>query len=97
MLALVVLNAYCFGANFVERFVNYQTWHLIPAEAFKAYHSAQQPLIQAFVVAPAAVGFVLQLWRRPARAPPAVCAEDRPHRLAPSLSVSQAIATAGLR
>ncbi len=62
VLAILVLNAYCFGANCVERFVNYQTWHLIPAEAFKAYHRAQQPLIQAFVVAPMAVGLVLQMW-----------------------------------
>ena len=59
---IVLLNAYCFGANCVERFVNYQTWNLIPADAFRAYHRAQQPLIQAFVVAPMAVGFVLQLW-----------------------------------
>jgi hypothetical protein len=62
VLAVVLLNAYCFGANCVERFVNYQTWNLIPAEAFKAYHRAQQPLIQAFVVAPMALGFVLQIW-----------------------------------
>jgi hypothetical protein len=44
----------------VERFVNYQTWNLIPADAFKVYHKAQQPLIQAFVVAPMALGFVLK-------------------------------------
>ena len=62
MIAIVLLNGYCFGANWVERFVNYGTWHLIPADAFKAYHRAQQPLIQAFVVAPMAVGFVLQIW-----------------------------------
>jgi hypothetical protein len=62
VLAVVLLNAYCFGANCVERFVNYQTWNLIPAGAFKAYHRAQQPLIQAFVVAPMALGFVLQIW-----------------------------------
>jgi hypothetical protein len=62
VLAVVLLNAYCLGANCVERFVNYQTWHLIPAHAFKAYHRAQQPLIQAFVVAPMAVGFALQVW-----------------------------------
>ena len=60
--AVVLLNASCFGANCVERFVNYQTWNLIPAEAFRAYHQAQQPLIQAFVVAPMCLGFVLQLW-----------------------------------
>ena len=62
VLAVVLLNAYCFGAICVERFVNYQTWHLIPADAFGTYHRAQQPPIQAFVVAPMAVGFVLQLW-----------------------------------
>ncbi len=60
--AVIVLNAYCLGANCVERFVNYQTWHLIPAEAFKPYHRAQQPLILAFVVAPMWVGLVLQIW-----------------------------------
>ena len=59
---IVLLNAYCFGANCVERFVNYQTWSFIPADAFQAYHRAQQPLIQAFVVAPMVVGFVLQIW-----------------------------------
>ncbi len=59
---LVLLNAYCFGADCVERFVNYRTWSLIPAEAFQAYHRAQQPLIQAFVVAPMVVGFALQIW-----------------------------------
>ena len=65
VIAVVLLNGYCFGANWVERFVNYQTWHLIPADAFRAYHRAQQPLIQAFrgradgnwVRAPAMVGF----------------------------------------
>ena len=62
VVAVVLLNAYSSGANCVERFVNYQTWHLIPANAFKAYHRAQQPLIQAFVVAPMAFGFVLQIW-----------------------------------
>jgi hypothetical protein len=62
VLSVVLLNAYCFGANCVERFVNYQTWPLIPAEAFKAYHRAQQPRIQAFVVAPMVVGFALQVW-----------------------------------
>jgi hypothetical protein len=62
LVAVILLNAYCFGANCVERFVNYQTWRLIPADAFQAYHRAQQPLIQAFVVAPMAIGFVLQIW-----------------------------------
>ena len=59
---VILLNAYCFGANWVERFVNYQTWTLIPADAFQAYHKAQQSLIQAFVVTPMGIGFVLQLW-----------------------------------
>jgi hypothetical protein len=62
VVTVVLLNAYCFGANCVERFVNYQTWHLIPVDAFKAYHRAQQPLIQAFVVAPMAAAVVLQVW-----------------------------------
>jgi hypothetical protein len=62
VLGIVLLNAYSFGANCVERFVNYQTWPLIDAASFKAYHKAQQPLIQIFVVAPIAVGFVLQIW-----------------------------------
>ncbi len=59
--AVVLLNAYCFGANCVERFVNYQTWSRIPADAFRAYHRAQQPLIQAFVIAPMVAGFALQM------------------------------------
>jgi hypothetical protein len=71
VLAVVLLNAYCFGANCVERFVNYQSWNLIPADAFQAYHRAQQPLIQAFVVAPMAVGFALQVWLS-FRVPPGV-------------------------
>jgi len=60
--AIVLLNAYCFGDNCVERFVNYRTWNLIPADAFKAYHRAQQPLIQAFVVSPMSIRFLLQMW-----------------------------------
>jgi hypothetical protein len=62
VLAIILLNAYCFGANCVERFVNYRTWKLIPADAFKAYHRAQQPLIQVFVVVPMVLGLLLQLW-----------------------------------
>ena len=72
---IVLLNAYCFGANCVERFVNYATWPLIAADSFKAYHKAQQPLIQTFVVAPIAAGLCLQiwfLWNVPARVSPAV-------------------------
>lgn len=61
VIAIVLLNVYCFGANCVERFVNYQTWNLIPTDAFKAYHRAQQPLILAFVAAPTAIAFVLQM------------------------------------
>ncbi len=67
VIAVVLLNAYCFGANCVERFVNYRTWELISSGAFKAYHQAQEPMIQIFVAAPMAVGFVLQVglafWR----------------------------------
>ena len=62
VIAVILLNGYCLGANAVERFVNYQTWHLVGAEGFRAYHQAQQPLIQTFVVAPVAVGFMLQTW-----------------------------------
>ncbi len=61
-IAIILLNAYSFGANCVERFVNYQTWPLIASKSFKAYHKAQQPLIQIFVVAPMALGFLLQIW-----------------------------------
>jgi hypothetical protein len=60
--AVVLLNGYSFGANCVERFVNYATWHLIPTDAFKAYHRAQQPKILAFVVGPTVLGLVLQVW-----------------------------------
>jgi len=41
ILAVVLLNPFCCGANCVERFVNYQTWSLIPADGFKAYHRSQ--------------------------------------------------------
>ena len=74
-IAIILLNAYSFGANCVERFVNYQTWPLVAAKSFKAYHNAQQPLIQIFVVAPMAIGFLLQiwfLWNIPTRVHPAV-------------------------
>jgi hypothetical protein len=62
VLAVVLLSAYCAGANCMERFVNYQTWNLIPAEAFQACNRAQEPLIQAFVVAPMSIEFALQVW-----------------------------------
>jgi hypothetical protein len=62
IIGLVVVNCYTFGANCVERFVNYQTWPYIPSRFFRAYHRAQQPLILAFVVAPQAASFLLQLW-----------------------------------
>jgi hypothetical protein len=62
VIGIILLNAYSCGANCVERFVNYQTWPLIAVDSFKAYHKAQQPLIQSFVVAPVAIGFLLQVW-----------------------------------
>jgi hypothetical protein len=62
VLGIILLNTYSFGANCVERFVNYQTWPLIPPSSFQAYHKAQQPLIQYFVVAPIAIGLMLQMW-----------------------------------
>jgi hypothetical protein len=61
VIAIILLNAYSLGANCVERFVNYQTWPLIPADSFKAYHKAQQPLILSFVVAPVVIGLLLQI------------------------------------
>ncbi len=61
IISIVVVNCYTFGANCVERFVNYQTWPHIPHRFFRAYHRAQQPLILAFVVVPQALSFVLQV------------------------------------
>jgi hypothetical protein len=61
VIGTVLLNAYSVGANCVERFVNYQTWPLIPADSFTAYHKAQQPLILFFVVAPVVIGLLLQI------------------------------------
>jgi hypothetical protein len=60
-IAIVLLNAYTFGASCVERFVNYQTWPLLSAADFAAYHRAQQPWIIRFVVVPVALSFVLQI------------------------------------
>jgi hypothetical protein len=58
-------NFYCIGASCVERFVNYQTWlllgTLLDQEGFKAYHRAQEPLIQASIVFPLLISFVFQL------------------------------------
>ena len=68
VVAVVMLNAYSVGANCVERFVNYGSWHRLADSDFAAYHRAQQPTILAFVVAPLAISFLLQgllLWRRP--------------------------------
>ena len=61
VLAVVMLNAYSVGANCVERFVNYGSWHLLAGSDFATYHRAQQPSILAFVVAPLAISFLLQV------------------------------------
>ncbi len=61
IVALVLLNGYSFGAGMVERFVNYQTWHLIPPSAFQAYHRAQSRAIQIVIVLPLAASFLLQM------------------------------------
>ena len=61
VLAIILLNGYCFGANCVERFVNYQTWPNIDTASFQAYHRAQAPLIRIVVVVPLCITFALQL------------------------------------
>jgi hypothetical protein len=61
VITIILLNAYCFGANCVERFVNYQTWPNIGAASFQAYHRAQAPLIRIVVVVPLCITFALQL------------------------------------
>ena len=61
IIALVLSNGYCFGANCVERFVNYQTWPRIDTGSFQAYHRAQAPLIRWFVVAPLGISTLLQI------------------------------------
>ena len=69
---VVVLNAYSLGANCVERFVNYQTWHQLGDSNFGPYHRSQQPYVLGFVVGPLALGLLLQvllLFDRPQRAP----------------------------
>jgi len=68
VVAVVMLNAYCAGANCVERFVNYGSWQHLTDSDVPAYHRAQQPSILTFVVAPLAISFLLQmllLWHRP--------------------------------
>lgn len=68
VVVVVMFNAYSFGANCVERFVNYGSWQQLSGSDFAAYHRAQQPSILAFVVAPLAVSSffqVLLLWHRP--------------------------------
>ncbi len=68
VIEVVILNAYCLGANCVERFVNYGSWPRLASSDFAAYHRAQQPSIMAFVVAPLAISSLLQvvlLWKRP--------------------------------
>jgi hypothetical protein len=61
VIAIILLNAYCFGANCVERFVNYQTWPNIDRASFQAYHRAQAALIRIVVVVPLGITFALQL------------------------------------
>jgi hypothetical protein len=61
VISIILLNAYCFGANCVERFVNYQTWPRIDAASFRAYHRAQAPLIRMVIVVPLCITFALQL------------------------------------
>lgn len=61
VLFLVLMNAYSFGANCVERFVNYETWPQLSKADFGSYHRAQQPYILAFIVAPTAVALLLQI------------------------------------
>lgn len=61
VVGLVLTNAYCFGADCVERFVNYRTWPNIDAASFRAYHQAQTPLIRWFVVLPLGISTMLQV------------------------------------
>ena len=60
IIALILANGYCLGANCVERFVNYQTWPRIDTGSFQAYHRAQTPLIRWFVVVPLGISTLLQ-------------------------------------
>ena len=63
---------YGMGAASVETFVNYQTWHLIGANEFRAYHRALSPLIIGYMVIPlvlATILTVLLLWFRPVSIP----------------------------
>ena len=69
---VILLNAYSLGANCVERFVNYQSWPKVADADFGQYHQSQQPYILRFVVAPLALGLLLQvllLFNRPQRIP----------------------------
>ncbi len=61
VVGLVLANAYCLGADCVERFVNYQTWPKIHVASFRAYHQAQTPLIGWFVVLPLGISTLLQV------------------------------------
>ena len=61
LIAVVMLNAYSLGADCVERFVNYGSWHALSEADFASYHRSQQPAILAFVVAPLGISFLLQL------------------------------------
>ena len=68
LIAVVMLNAYSLGADCVERFVNYGSWHGLSESDFASYHQSQQPAILAFVVAPLGISFLLQLallWKHP--------------------------------
>ena len=72
VISVVLLNAYSLGANCVERFVNYQSWPKVADANFGPYHRSQQPYILGFVVAPLALGLLLQvllLFDRPQRIP----------------------------
>ena len=72
VIGVIVLNTYSFGTNCVERFVNYQSWPKLADADFGPYHRAQQPWIFGFIVAPLAVGLLLQvllLSNRPGNVP----------------------------
>ena len=72
VIGVILLNAYSFGANCVERFVNYQSWPKLAEANFGAYHRSQQPYILGFVVAPIVMGLLLQvllLFDRPLSVP----------------------------
>lgn len=57
----ILLNAYCAGADTIERFVNYQTWPWIPRAAFARYHRAQTAPIAWTIVVPQVLCVLSQL------------------------------------